>query len=350
MRNIWILVGLALSGLWVSALDISRPNELESIDKGIVLSCSNPESSLATLHALSTDIQSLWNRQKDVVVKVMGSKKGNNGSESLLFGTGFFADPEDHIITTATIATEAEKLWVEYQGLSYAAIVVGKDPVTNIAVINLLKKPEHFTPILLPENPCFTATPEGSIVIAIGCVLGMEPAPLWGLITGKNIVFGGRVFATTYLRTAISMCGGESGAPVLNADGSLCGILIASLPELHSSFIIPEHALTRIFNDIVKRKSVPYCSAGFSVRGQMTELGGKEVIISAIDAQKIKYGGTEMLQLGDIITKIDAQNIANESDIADILFFKYPGETINIQVIRNGKTVPIAILLGEKIF
>ncbi|MDR2372380.1 MAG: S1C family serine protease [Puniceicoccales bacterium] len=350
MRNIWILVGLALPGLCVGALDISQPNELESIDKSAVLPCSKQESPLSTLCALSTDIQALWNRQKDAVVKVMGSKKGNNGPESLLFGTGFFADPEGNILTTATIVTEAENLWVEYQGLSYAATVVGKDPVTNIAVINLLKKPEHFTPVLLPETPYFTATPEGCIVIAIGCVLGMEPAPLWGLITGKNIVFDGRVFATTYLRTDIGMCGGESGAPVFNADGSLCGILIASLPELRSSFIISAHALTRISNDIVKWKSVPYCSAGFSVRGQMTELGGKEVIISAIDAQKIKYSGTETLQLGDTIAKIGAQNIANESDIADILFFKHPGEVINIQVIRNGKAVQISILLGEKIF
>ncbi|MDR1334034.1 MAG: trypsin-like peptidase domain-containing protein [Holosporaceae bacterium] len=335
----------------MGALDISQPNESESSDQVIGdISPSKQEHPTSTLCALSMDIQSLWNRQKDAVVKVMGSKKGNNGSESLLFGTGFFADPEGDILTTATIVTEAENLWVEYQGLSYAATVVGKDPVTNIAVINLLKKPEYFTYISLFRTPYFTATSEGCIAIAIGCVLGMEPAPLWGLITGKNIVFGGRVFATTYLRTDIGMCGGESGAPVFNVDGSLCGILIASLPELHSSFIIPEHALTRIFNDIIKGKSVTYCFAGFSARGQMTESGGKEVVISTIDVQKIKYNGTETLQLGDIIIKIDIQNIVNESDIADILFFKHPSDTLDIQVIREGKVVPITILLGEKIF
>jgi S1-C subfamily serine protease len=348
MRSIWILVGLVLSGLWGSA--VPQPNEPESMDKGCALSCPKRESSMSTLCALSADIQSLWNRQKDAVVKVMGSKKGNNISESLLFGTGFFADPEGNILTTATIVTEAENLWVEYQGLSYTATVVGKDPATNIAVINLLKKPEYFTSIPLPEAPHFSTAPEGCIVIAIACVLGMEPAPLWDLITGKNIIFGGRVFATTYLRTGIGMCGGESGAPVFNADGSLCGILIASLPELHSSFIIPRGALTRIFGDIVNRKSVTYCSAGFSARGRMAEAGGKEVVVSAIDAQKIRYSGTETLQLGDIIAKIDAQNIVSESDIADILFFKYPNDILNIQVVRGGKAVHVAILLSEKTF
>jgi serine protease Do len=347
MRSIWISVGLVLSGLLVGA--VLQPNESESTDKGSTSLCSKQESSISTLYALSMDIQHLWNRQKGAVVKVMGSKKDNNGSESLVFGTGFFANPAGDILTTATIVTEAKHLWIEYQGLSYAATIVGKDPVTNIAVINLLKKPEHFTSISLSEAPHFATTPEGCIVIAIACVLGMEPAPLWGLIAGKNIVFGGRVFVTTYLRTDISMCGGESGSPVFNADGSLCGILIASLPELHSSFIIPEHALARIFNDIIQHR-VTYCAAGFSVRGQIAKTGGKEVVISAIDAQKIKYSGTESLQLGDIIAKIDAQNITNESDIADILFFKHPNDMLNIQVIREGKAVQIAIPLSERTF
>ncbi|MDR1590662.1 MAG: S1C family serine protease [Puniceicoccales bacterium] len=328
-------------------MDISKLNGTVSTDVSGALSSQKADRPTSVLCALSADIQHLWNQQKDAVVKVMGTQKGN--SENLLFGTGFFADKEGNILTTATIVTEAENLWVEYQGLSYAATVVGKDSVTNIAVINLLKKPEHFTPLSLSKNPCFTVISEGNIVIAIGCVRGMEPAPLLGLIAGKNIVFGNRVFMTTYLRADISMCGGESGAPVFDGEGNLSGILIASVSELHSSFIIPKHALARVFNDIVQHKSVVYCSAGFSARGQLSEAGGKEVIISAIDAQKIKYSAGEPLQLGDIIVKIDTQNIINESDIADILFFKRPNDTLTIHVIRNGKALQVAIFLSEKV-
>ncbi|MDR2812598.1 MAG: S1C family serine protease [Puniceicoccales bacterium] len=339
-------MSLILSRFSPHIADIASLNSSQPTDKDL------QECSTSLLCALSADIQHLWNRRRDSVVKVMGTKKGNDGSENLLFGTGFFADWEGNVLTTATIVTEAENLWVEYQELSYAAIIVGKDPVTNIAVISLLKKPEHFVPILLPE--CHTATAEitaeGSIVVAISCALGMEPAPIGGLITGKNIIWGSRVFATTYLRSDIGMCGGESGAPVFNSDGSLCGTLIASLPELHSSFIIPKHALARIFKDIVQHKNVSYCAAGFSARGQISEAGGKEVVISAIDAQKIRYSGMETLQLGDIIIKIDAQNIVHESDIADILFFKNPEDILHIQVIRNGKTFQIAIVLSEKTF
>jgi serine protease Do len=304
----------------------------------------------ASLRALSRDIQNLWNLRKNSVVKIMGIKKGDHSRENLLFGTGFFADGEGNILTAATIAIEAENLWIEYGGLSYAATIVGKDSTTNLAVIKLLKKPESFTPISLGEMSPRRTQPEGSLVISIGCALGMEPAPTMGLITGKNIVFGDRVFATTYLRSDIAICGGESGAPVFYGDGSLCGILIASLPELRSSFIIPERALGHIFNGIVNDNTLKYCTAGFSARGQMSETGKKEIAISSIDGAKISYGEKEILKIGDIVKKIDGQEITNESDIADILFFKRPNDSLNMDILRGWEALQISIILGEKNF
>jgi S1-C subfamily serine protease len=176
----------------------------------------------------------------------------------------------------------------------------------------------------------------------------MDPEPRFGLVTGQNIVFGDRVFATTYLRSNIPIYGGESGSPVLDADGNLCGLLIASIPELQSSFIIPERALVRIVRDIIEQKNVKYCAAGFSVRGKMAEGGGKEVTISEIDEKKVRYEGTEVLQIGDTIQFIDGQKINEERDIADILFFKRPDDRLNFQVIRNKKTIAVAIKLSEK--
>jgi serine protease DegQ len=340
---------LLVSKCFANATVIPQPHEsVAAIDNSNSKPLSSIEYQAPTLCALSADIQNLWNLHKDVVVKVMGNKKDSRERENLLFGTGFFADGEGNILTTATITTEAENLWVEYRGLSYAATVIGKDPVTNIAVIRTLKKPQQFTFISLEQSSCDIS--EGSLVVSIGCVLGMEPTPELGLITGKNIAFGDRIFAITYLRSNIAIIGGESGAPVLSSDGRLCGILIASLPELHSSFIIPQWALARLFSDIIHNKSVKYCSAGFSVRGNMSETREKEVIISAIDEQKIKYNDTEVLQMGDIIVSVEAQKIRNESDIADILFSKKPKDILMVQIMRNQKMLQVAIMLGEKTF
>jgi serine protease Do len=307
------------------------------------------ERATATLGALSADIQKLWLAQKDAVVKVMGVKKSSDGQENLLFGTGFFADQDAHVLTTATIATDAETLWIEYGGLSYAATVIGKDPVTNIAVVHPLKKPEQFQAVAWPKTPA-AAAETGSIIVSIGSAFGMEPAPTLGLVAGKNIVFGDRIFVTTYLRSNIAIHGGESGAPILSSSGNLCGMLIASLPELHASFSIPVRALERIFKDLISNKTVKYCAAGFSVRGKMSDEAAKEIMISAIDRGKIRYIGSETLEIGDVIRKIDGQKIVNENDIADILFFKNPNDRLDIQVTRCKKPLQVAITLSEKNF
>ncbi|MDR0590790.1 MAG: S1C family serine protease [Puniceicoccales bacterium] len=321
-----------------SAQEISPPKQY-----------SPAEQITTTLGALSADIQKLWLAQKDTVVKVMGVKKSSDGQENLLFGTGFFADQNAHVLTTATIATDAETLWVEYGELSYAATVIGKDPVTNIAVIQLLKKPKQFKAVAWPQTPSAAAA-EGSIIVSIGSAFGMEPAPTLGLVAGKNIVFGDRIFVTTYLRSNIPIHGGESGAPVLSSGGDLCGMLIASLPELHASFSIPVRALERVFKDLISNKMVKYCAAGFSVRGEISEAADKEVVISAVDNGKIRYIGGEALEVGDVIRAIDGQKIVNESDIADILFFKKPNDRLDIQVTRHKKPLQVAITLSEKNF
>ena len=124
-------------------------------------------------------------------------------------------------------------------GLSYAAKLIGKDPVTNLAVIELLKKPEQFQHITLQEFSSYEHIQCGALVVSIGCALGLAPAPNLGIISGENIIFGNRAFVASYLRSNIEICGGESGAPVFDSSGNLRGVLIASLPELHSSFIIP---------------------------------------------------------------------------------------------------------------
>jgi S1-C subfamily serine protease len=155
------------------------------------------------------------------------------------------------------------------------------------------------------------------------------------------------------LRSNIEICGGESGAPVFDSCGNLCGVLIASLPKLHSSFIIPSCALERIFSELLANATVKYSSARFCARGQISISGKKEIIVSSlpegIDGEKSSTGSGDYLRVGDIIQKIDGVTIQEESDIANSLFFKKPGETITLTVLRDNQSrKEISIKLTEK--
>jgi S1-C subfamily serine protease len=306
-----------------------------------------------TLSIISNDIQAIWDTKKDAVVQVMGNTKDGHNQNKLLLGTGFFVDADGHILTTATITMEAENLWVDYLGLSYAAKLIGKDSVTNLAVIELLKKPERFQHITLQKFSSYERSRCGTLVIFIGCALGFAPAPNFGIISGENIIFGNRVFIASYLRSNIEICGGESGAPVFDTSGNLCGVLIASLPELHSSFIIPSCALERIFRELLANAAIKYSSARFCVRGQISISGKKEIVVSSLPegiGEKNSTVDGDYLKIGDVIQKIDGITIRDESDIANSLFFKNPGETVTLTILRdNQNTKEISITLTEKI-
>ncbi|MDR1366723.1 MAG: S1C family serine protease [Puniceicoccales bacterium] len=308
----------------------------------------SPNTVSTTLSLISGDIQAIWNAKKDAVVQVMGNTKDEHGQNKLLLGTGFFVDADGHILTTATITTEAENLWIDYEGLSYAAKLIGKDPITNLAVIELLKKPEHFQHIALQKFSSYECSQCGELVVFIGCALGFPPAPNFGIILGENITFGNRVFIVSYLRSNIEICGGESGAPVFDSFGNLCGVLIASLPEVHSSFIIPSCILERIFQALLVNGTVKYSSAGFSVRSQMSIAGKREIIISSLREGTTKDSTDDYLKIGDVILKIDGIDIQEEKDIANLLFFKKPDETVTLTVLRGNQIIEIPIMLAEK--
>ncbi|MDR0418234.1 MAG: S1C family serine protease [Puniceicoccales bacterium] len=300
------------------------------------------------LSLISKDVQAIWNARKNAVVQVKGNTKDEHGQNKLLSGTGFFVDANGHVLTTAAIAAEAENLWVDYNGLSYTAIVIGKDLTTNLAIIKLLKKPEHFQHIALQKFSSYECSQCGELVVFIGCVLGFPPAPNFGIVLGENITLGNRVFIVSYLRSNIEICGGESGAPVFDSLGNLCGVLIASLPEARSSFIIPSCILERIFQALLMNGTVKYSSAGFSVRSQMAISGKREIIISSLRERTPKDSTKDYLKIGDVISKIDGIDIREEKDIANLLFFRKPNETITLTVWRNNRTIEIPITLTEK--
>lgn len=315
--------------------DIEKNNKISKVEK-VSTTNSETKSTLqpTTFAQFSQDVQAIWEQKKECVVKVFGTKHDH----SIAYGTGFFIDQSGRILTTATVTSEAANLWVEYGSLSYAAKLLGKDDLTNLAVLELLKAPEHFYSVDLPHctrrNPCKL----GTMVLALGSVFEMEPAPMLGMVTGEHLYYGDHVFVTSYIRSNIEILGGESGAPVFDTTGSLYGILIAALPEIRSSFIIPAEVLHRIVEPLTQGCTVPYGTAGFTVHGELSEDGEKVLVISSLLNSAMADGeGTPVLDInglaiGDILVSIDGIEMYEEKDIANYLFFKSPGMHLELTI------------------
>jgi S1-C subfamily serine protease len=307
--------------------------------------------------AFSGCVTDVFERNKNSVVRVIGIVNPQDEGKSedevtqqphpLLSGTGFFVSDMAHVVTAASIVSSAHVLWIEYLGLPYAAECVGYDAATNIAVLRLLQPPESFAVVDIHDTNEHALARIGEFAVFVGCRLDLDPAPAMGNIVGKNISYGERTFVTTYLRSDMEFCGGESGSPVFDLNGNLIGCMVAALPELHSSFILPKRALKRVYDDILAFGKVSYGAMGIDIHATYKLGVGQQIVISRVAHDS--YAEKSGLLAGDILVSMNNFSIKHREDLHNALFFARPGSEMHIVVMRNGEHHELTMKVDQSV-
>ncbi|MDR1457245.1 MAG: S1C family serine protease [Puniceicoccales bacterium] len=298
--------------------------------------------------SFASSVKDVFNSKKNSIVRVVcvakaeeGIKADASSAKQILAGTGFFISNKAHILTAASIVKNSQMIWVDYGGISYSAECMGVDLQTNVAVLRLLQPPNEFGIVDISENNAMALTEIGSFIVFVGCKLGTDPLPELGNVTGKNITYGDNAFLTTYLRTNLMLCGGESGAPVFELDGKLSGMMIASLPEMASSFILPRRALSRVVDAIISNGAMKHPKLGIEVQSECRFNRGQELVISKVIAgsESEKSG----LAVGDVIKKVGNFDVNYREDLYNAVFFECQNGQIAIVVLREGKELSFQV-------
>jgi serine protease Do len=286
----------------------------------------------------------IFKKYQAAVVRVIGLQdpKPDTGDSQVLEGTGFFIDDQAHVLTAASVVASSGKIWIERGDESFAAEKIGSDLVTNIAILRLLKRPEKLTHISYKEEAIAQDDiPIGSTVISIGSKLGLDPSPNQGMLTGRHLHYGDHKFVVPYGRSSLAMDGGESGSPVFDATGHFVGVMIASLPEIRSSFILPAYAARKITDDLLLTGTVSYVSLGFSARQELQTSG--QYRISIIQMLKDSPAEKAGLQIQDELKRINQKIISNMEDVAVAIFHLRPGDSAELEILRKGHENPIIL-------
>jgi len=284
------------------------------------------------------------NRKAVVTVNAAHHPEEDSGRAARFVGTGFFISRDGHILTNTNTIFGADRVWVERDGVGYLAEVIGSDPLTNVAIIQVLAQPPDFQFLRFAEK---ARLPEvGSLVVALTSEMGMPPGPSMGLINGWNTRYGDRILPTIYLRSDIPYDGGEGGSPVFDINGALIGMVIVSLPETRSSFILPARAVQRIRDDILFSGKVTFAHFGFNTRQQPDLARGAHIEIEGVDAEGPAARGG--VKAGDILRQVGDFEIKTDEDLRTAFFYTRPNELVNIVVERNGERIELAIKVGVR--
>jgi len=279
-----------------------------------------------------------------VRVKVATEKREDGGEPKVVLRvfSGFFISENGQVLTSYVPPEESTRVWIEQNGISYLADIVGADARTNIALLQVINLPENFDYIALDSQK--EGQEIGAFAFAITSPLDFNPTPKFGLISGFESHFAEVEFPFAYTRLSIPIGPAEGGSPAFDANKELIGIVMATLPEVDSSYIIPTRALARIAEQLETHRKVRYgvLPIAFEEKADQYNLSKRVLIKSIVPGSPADRGG---LKPKDEIVSLDSVSIESLNQARDQVFFKNPGDFLLFKVKRDEKELEFAILL-----
>ncbi len=247
----------------------------------------------------------------------------------------------------------------------YAATVVGRDPDTDLAVIRLIEKPrEPLTVVPLGDSDKLVV---GQKVLAIGNPFGMDRTLTTGVISGLQRPIRARNNRQIEgaIQTDASINPGNSGGPLFDSHGRMIGINSQILSPSGASagvgFAVPVNIAKRIIPQLISSGRVLRPKLGITQRNvelfRNQDLPVSEGVVIWQVASNGAAGRAGLrgltqtedgdLVIGDIIVGIDGDKVANSDDLFRLLDKHQVGDTVRVEIVRNGRRVAVPVRLTE---
>lgn len=294
-------------------------------------------------------------------------------------GSGFVVDKQGHIVTNNHVVAESSELQVTFfDGTTVPATIVGADPDSDLAVIEVDVPSDSLQPIIWGDSDQVNV---GQRAIAIGNPFGYENTLTSGIISGLSrslpAITGYRI--PEIIQTDAAINPGNSGGPLLNSQGEVIGVNSAIVPNFNQlgersflgvGFAIPSNLARRVVPSLIETGQYTHPWIGFSGMDVLPEIAAAMDLPKASGALVIRVvpdspaeeaglrgGGQDAIEVmgspvvigGDVIIRIDDYEIHRFDDLLSYLSRRGEvGQDVTLTVIRDGKTRTITVTLGQR--
>ena len=274
-------------------------------------------------------------------------------------GSGVIFTSDGYIVTNNHVIESAERIQVIYNKKVYDAELIGTDPSTDLGVLKI--KETNLPPVTLGSSRRLAV---GEWVIAVGNPFSLSSTVTAGIVSAKgrriNIVED-KFPIESFIQTDAAINPGNSGGALVNKSGELVGINTAILSRTGSytgyAFAVPVDIAKKVVNDLIKFGIVQKAFLGGSVMDYDYQTAAKY----NLDPNVKDYKGVVLVELersgaakdsglkpGDIIVKIDNDDINSKSEYEEELSYHYPGDKISVTYLRDGKPSTVSVALVNK--
>jgi len=285
---------------------------------------------------------------RDFFDKFFGDMPKSYKARSL--GSGFIIDAKGYVVTNNHVVEGADKIKIILVGgKEYQATVKGRDPKTDLALIQIVKPPAELPFLTLGDSDAIQV---GDWVLAVGNPFGLGHTVTQGIISAKGRVIGAGPY-DNFLQTDASINPGNSGGPLLNLKGEVIGINTAILASGQGiGFATPSAIAKSVIPQLESKGKVVRGMIGVQVQNVtpelaksfgMTEARGALVAEVNPDSPAAKAG----IHQGDIIIDFNGHPIHEMNELPRMVAGLAPGTKATLKVLRDGKEKTLNLTIVE---
>lgn len=280
---------------------------------------------------------------------------GQQQQEQVGTGSGVIISEDGYIVTNNHVIKDATEIEITLNNKkSYKAKLVGTDSKMDIALLKINADEKlPYTPFANSDS-----VKVGEWVLAVGNPYNLTSTVTAGIVSAKarNLDQSG---IQSFIQTDAAVNPGNSGGALVNTRGELIGIntMISSTTGSYVgySFAVPSNIARKIIEDIMEFGNVQRGILGVE-GGELNSAVSKELGVTETQGFYIskvsKNSGAEKAGLGkgDIIVKLDEQNVSTYADLSGYINTKRPNDVIKVTYIKEGKTKTVPVTLSKNEF
>ena len=265
----------------------------------------------------------------------------NRKSQSL--GSGIVVDAQKgYVLTNHHVVDKADEIQVTLQdGRVLSATVLGDDPDTDVAVLQIPAEDLHAVPLADSDK-----LRVGDFVVAIGNPFGLSQTVTSGIVSALGRSGLGIEGYENFIQTDASINPGNSGGPLVNLRGELVGINTAILApsggNVGIGFAIPINMARTVMRQIVEFGGVRRGVFGIAVQEltpQLAQALKVEQSRGAVIAEVRPNSAAERsgLKIGDVVVGLNDRPIRGAGELRTQLALLRVGDEVRLQVLRGGR-------------
>lgn len=289
-------------------------------------------------------------------------------------GSGSIIDSRGYVLTNFHVVEEAFKVFVTLAGgEQIEGEVIGTDPENDLAVVKFDPGDRELVTIPMSSSSDLRV---GQKVLAIGNPFGLDRTLTTGVVSGlgRAIRASNNLVIRDMIQTDASINRGNSGGPLLDAQGNMIGIntviFSPSGGSIGIGFAVPVDTARRVVPDLIEfgrvqrgwieivprqlfPRLVQYADLPVDQGVLVSEVvdGGnadQAGLRGGDPSRAVRYGSTIIYLGGDIIVEVDGTAVRSLENLYEALEDNRPGESVEVAYMRRGRRRETSVVLSER--